>query len=297
MAQPASYVETLQSLLPATSNAGNEQHLQATTLTNTDNEAQAKVIPIFGIDFTAPHQHIHDCDRLTEAELKKKYKAEWQSWRSRRSSAKKNGLPFHQPWDEFFSTFLRHHGPIPATGHTLDKVNPKLGYVPGNTRWASKKEQTWNRPNTKWIVENDLRLPLGVWADLHNIKRRYAYQKHKDGWLPSEILAGKREHGIQPTALIFNRPWPLGDERKWEAKYKDDVKGRTPDRLTYLISESRIQLRQLDDEQEEVWFPDDYDANIEEAGRLARHEYLYKFYSRALRHGTLQLTTSKKNMF
>lgn len=294
MTQPATYVETLQSLLPATSNADDKQQLQTTTTANLEHANQAKVIPIFGMDFTVPHQHIHDCDRLTEAELKKKYNHEWQSWRSRRSSAKKVGLPFHPAWDELFSTFLRHHGPIPVTGHTLDKVIPKLGYVPGNTRWASKAEQTWNRPNTIWVVENDEKIPLGVWADLHNIKRHYAYKKHKADWLLSEILAGKREHSTKPIAIAANWPWPPGNEQKWEAKYKDDVKGQTPDRLTYLIQESRTQLRQLDEEQEEVWFPDDYDANIEEAGRLGRLECLYKFYSRALRHGTLLLPKPKR---
>lgn len=299
MAQPATYVENVQSLLPATSNAEDIQQLQTTTTAISDCDTQGNVISIFGKDIPQKPQYLHDCDRLSEAALKKKYKAEHESWRSRRGSAKKEGIPFYNLWDELFSAFLRHQGPMDAAGLTLDKLIPKLGYVPGNTRWATKQEQTWNRPNTKWVIHNGQKIPLGVWADEQGINRPIAYRKYKAGWNLSEILAGKREQVtfMESTALPFNHPWPPGDETKWEAQYRQDTKGQKLDRLTYLIQESIKQLRWLDEEQEKVWFPDDYDANIEEAGRLNYLEYMYRLYSRALKHGNLRLPKPKGIMF
>jgi len=45
-----------------------------------------------------------------------------------------------------FENFLADMGARPE-GTTLDRINPTLGYEPGNCRWATRSEQNRNRPN------------------------------------------------------------------------------------------------------------------------------------------------------
>jgi len=44
-----------------------------------------------------------------------------------------------------FAFFLETVGKRPTRGHTLDRVNAALGYVPGNLRWATKRQQEKNK--------------------------------------------------------------------------------------------------------------------------------------------------------
>lgn len=318
MAQPYSKVENVQSLLYATSNAEKQQQLQITTPANTDLEiaqlvglceapmhenagkpklhqlqtvaalpqSQFKVISLFGATPNNIPLYIRDCECLSEAALKKKYKAEHESWRSRIRDAGKSGIPFHEPWAKSFAAFLRHHGPKSGTSYTLDKIIPELGYVPNNTRWAGKTEQTWNRPNTIWANDGDEKIPLGVWADRKGISRNICYRKHKDGWSLEEILAGERPQEIAPKSKVppFNHPWPPDCKEMWEADYQQNAKSNTA-RLWYLLCKSSQELRFLDELKEEYWFPDTYEPSIEEAGRLAALERDYRYYSKAFDHG------------
>lgn len=44
-----------------------------------------------------------------------------------------------------FAKFLAAVGPRPSTKYTLDRINPKEGYLPGNVRWVTKRVQAQNR--------------------------------------------------------------------------------------------------------------------------------------------------------
>lgn len=50
-------------------------------------------------------------------------------------------------WVTDFAEFLKEVGPRPP-GTTLDRINTRLGYEPGNVRWATPQEQGRNRLGT-----------------------------------------------------------------------------------------------------------------------------------------------------
>lgn len=69
------------------------------------------------------------------------------------------GITFHEPWAKSFQLFVEHIGPRPL-GTTIDRIDVTRGYVPGNVRWASPKEQAKNRRSTVWVVLRGERMSL-----------------------------------------------------------------------------------------------------------------------------------------
>jgi len=53
------------------------------------------------------------------------------------------GISFHPSWSSF-NAFYMHVGSRPE-GCTLDRLDPDKDYEPGNTRWATRKEQALNQ--------------------------------------------------------------------------------------------------------------------------------------------------------
>lgn len=59
------------------------------------------------------------------------------------------GVNVHAPWEVSFDAFRRYIsrvlGPKPTPEHSLDRIDPTRGYVPGNLRWATRAEQARNQ--------------------------------------------------------------------------------------------------------------------------------------------------------
>lgn len=57
------------------------------------------------------------------------------------------GITMHPEWINDFTAFLNHIGPMPKNDnrYSLDRIRNKEGYIPGNVRWATAKEQMNNR--------------------------------------------------------------------------------------------------------------------------------------------------------
>jgi hypothetical protein len=69
------------------------------------------------------------------------------------------GIGFHKPWADDFKQFVSDVGKRPA-GHTLDRIDTTKGYVPGNVRWATPKQQAINRRSTVWVSLRGERMTL-----------------------------------------------------------------------------------------------------------------------------------------
>lgn len=74
-----------------------------------------------------------------------------------------SSVEVHEQWKSDFLAFYRHLGPRPTKRHSVDRIDGTKGYVPGNVRWATPKEQAWNRRvNIVIKVEGEKRLLVEV---------------------------------------------------------------------------------------------------------------------------------------
>lgn len=87
---------------------------------------------------------LQDITCMKQAQLKQKYKGEFQSWKNRKFWCKK----YKKPWDDglvSFIGFLESVGPKPHIDDTLDRIASGGLYKLDNLRWASKAVQSMNR--------------------------------------------------------------------------------------------------------------------------------------------------------
>lgn len=85
------------------------------------------------------------------------YRLEYNSWLNAVSRCHRESHPRYKEWggagitvcDEWrhnFKAFIDYIGERPTCNHSLDRIDGSRGYEPGNVRWATKSEQSMNRP-------------------------------------------------------------------------------------------------------------------------------------------------------
>jgi hypothetical protein len=91
------------------------------------------------------------------------------------------GIFIAEQWINSYPQFLKDMGRCPP-GHTIERMDNNKSYIPGNCKWASRKEQAHNRRNSvKILVNGEERLLCEV-AEESNIKYATAYcrnMRHK----------------------------------------------------------------------------------------------------------------------
>jgi hypothetical protein len=133
------------------------------------------------------------------ARLTPEYRA-WSSMRSRCNDTSSRdypkwggrGIRVSPRWDDF-QLFLADVGNRPSRLHSLDRIDNRGNYEPGNVRWATAKEQAENRRSTTLVEYAGQRLTVSEWARRLGLPQATLWNRlFQLKWPLERALAAKR---------------------------------------------------------------------------------------------------------
>ena len=140
----------------------------------------------------AESQTCHGCANAKKGESWRTHgetgTAEFGVWNSMKSRVKYfpsyRGITVEPAWlgPDGYVAFLGHVGRRPSPAHQLDRIDVFGNYVPGNVRWATRKEQMRNIRRNRIIEIDGKRLCLEDWAELVGIDVATIHGRLRRGW-------------------------------------------------------------------------------------------------------------------
>ena len=100
-----------------------------------------------------------------------------------------------------FELFLADVGQRPSPRHTIERIDNDLGYVRGNLRWATRREQNHNRRNNRRLTFNGRTQTSTQWAiELGVVPNLIASRLYR-GWSVERTLTTPRNESSVRTPL------------------------------------------------------------------------------------------------
>lgn len=87
-----------------------------------------------------------------------------------------------------FKVFLAEVGQRPSPKHSLDRIDNKAPYGPGNVRWATSVQQNSNKENNRRLTYKGVTHTVTEWATLFKIPRMHIYNRIYSGWSVERIF-------------------------------------------------------------------------------------------------------------
>ena len=89
-----------------------------------------------------------------------------------------------------FECFASDVGMPPSTHHSIDRIKNNKGYMPGNVRWATAREQALNRSSNRMVTAFGKTMPLREWCREKSISEAaLRYRLFKAGNTPEKALS------------------------------------------------------------------------------------------------------------
>lgn len=125
------------------------------------------------------------------------------------------GIKVCRRWRFSFEKFFADVGFRPTPSHSIDRRNNKKGYFPSNVRWATKKEQSDNRPGfNRPLRLGRITMNLTDWARSLGISRESLRDRlDRHGWSVKDALTRRKGDGIRRSNLSSRAGWRNRGER------------------------------------------------------------------------------------
>jgi hypothetical protein len=104
----------------------------------------------------------------------------------------RSGIRVCERWQDSFQAFLADVGRRPSERHSIDRIDVRGDYEPGNVRWSTAKEQARNRRNNRLLTIDGETLCIAEWAERERMPYTTIYSRLKKGWSHRESVYGKR---------------------------------------------------------------------------------------------------------
>lgn len=106
------------------------------------------------------------------------------------------GIRVCSRWRNSFSNFLVDMGRKPSLKHSIERVDGRLGYTLKNCKWATPKEQTRNRRNTKLYKFRGKYLTASEWGFEVGLKPYLINNRVRSGWSVDTALTTPVRHKL-----------------------------------------------------------------------------------------------------
>lgn len=111
------------------------------------------------------------------------------------------GIIFFEEWmnnkDIFINYILENLGPRPTDYHQLDRIDNSKGYIPGNIRWVTPKENCRNRSTNLNITIDGQTKTAIEWSEISGLSSNLIYDRISMGWTGKDLLSSPREKKIK----------------------------------------------------------------------------------------------------
>lgn len=111
------------------------------------------------------------------------------------------GISVCERW-RTFENFLADMGKRPA-GMTIEREDVDGNYEPGNCRWATKREQHWNKSTSNFVEYNGERRCVAEWCERTGIPYTTFIQRLRRG-LPLDEVFDTREDGFNKKTIVVD---------------------------------------------------------------------------------------------
>lgn len=131
---------------------------------------------------------------------------EYRTWISMKTRCSGNGayvpkgITVCQRWIDSFEAFYADMGPKPTPKHSIDRINTRGNYEPGNCRWATATEQARNTIKSRRIWFGDEQKSLADWADEYDLSRDALSQRLSRGQSIDRALLRPARKPLNDTA-------------------------------------------------------------------------------------------------
>jgi len=88
-----------------------------------------------------------------------------------------------------FEEFLAHVGPRPGAEYSIDRIDNSGNYEHGNVRWATRKIQSRNKRNNRYLTYQNETLCLKDWAKKLGFSYRTIIKRVNLGWSVERTLS------------------------------------------------------------------------------------------------------------
>lgn len=93
------------------------------------------------------------------------------------------GIEVFPLWRKSFEAFYMMVGPRPNIEDTIERINYNKGYVPGNVKWVSRREQVLNKRDNINLEIEGVSKTVSQWAEESSVSSFTIYKRIKRGWL------------------------------------------------------------------------------------------------------------------
>lgn len=98
------------------------------------------------------------------------------------------GITVCDRWHRSFEDFLADMGRKPTREHTIDRIDSKGNYEPGNCRWATKVEQRRNTCTVRPVTIDGETQLITDWAKVSGVPEESISSRLRKGWSPKDAV-------------------------------------------------------------------------------------------------------------